>query len=252
MLTKDVAICIRVVDFSETSQIVTFFAKATGKISVIAKGSKRAKSSFDGPIEMLCFGAIVFSNSTKEKLATLTEFESAYGGPGFASLSQNLLTLNCGLFAAELVNHLTNDYDPHPELFDNFLQFLQSANEQRAMGDGRRDMLGLLIVFQLALLKEVGLRPILNACANCKSDFHEGWPESYFSSSANGLVCRDCEASFADKIRLTRDAAVCLANLKQLAESREKTLNEIEKVLVSHFTQLLHYAPKMAKHVLES
>jgi DNA repair protein RecO (recombination protein O) len=251
MLTKDTAICIRAVDFSETSQIVTFFARASGKVSVIAKGSKRPKSAFDGPIEILSFGKIVFTNSTKEKLATLTEFQAAYGGPGLANLPRDLFTLNCGLFAAELVNHLTHDYDPHPELFDSFLQFLKSANEQQATGDGRRDMLGLLIVFQLALLKEVGLRPILNMCGNCKTGFDEGWPESYFSSSANGLVCRDCEPSFPDKIRLTKNAAACLTDLKQLAESQEKTLNEIERLLVSHFTELLGHRPKMAKHILD-
>ena len=35
MLTKDLAICIRTVDYSETSQIVTFFTKAHGKIGAI-------------------------------------------------------------------------------------------------------------------------------------------------------------------------------------------------------------------------
>ena len=251
MLTKDMAICIRAVDFSETSQVITLFTRANGKVSAIAKGSKRPRSAFDGPIEILSFGKIVFSNSTKEKLATLTEFQSAHGGPGLTNLPRDLFTLNCGLFAAELVNHLTNDYDPHPELFDSFLQFLKGANEQQATSDGRRDMLGLLIVFQLTLLKEVGLRPILNACGNCKTNFDEDWPESYFSSSANGLVCRDCEPSFPDKIRLAKSAAACLANLKQIAESQEETLNEIERLLVSHFTELLGHQPKMAKHILQ-
>jgi len=252
MLTKDMAICIRAVDFSETSQIVTFFTRASGKVAVIAKGSKRPKSAFEGPIELLSFGTIVFSNSTKEKLATLTEFESAHGGAGLTNLPKDLFTLNCGLFAAELVNHLTNDYDPHPELFDSLLEFLQSANEQQAAGDRRRDMLGLLILFQLALLKEVGLMPILNACGNCKTNFDADWPESYFSSSADGLICSDCEANFPDKIRLTRNAVTCLTNLKQIADSQEKTLDEIERLLVSHFTELLGHKPRMAQYILKS
>ena len=75
MLTKDLAICIRAVDYSETSQIVTFFTRDTGKISAIAKGSKRPKSTFDGPIEILSHGRIVFADSNTEKLATLTEFQ---------------------------------------------------------------------------------------------------------------------------------------------------------------------------------
>ncbi len=248
MLTKDTAICIRAVDFSETSQIVTFFARAAGKISAIAKGSKRPKSAFDGPIEIFSYGKIVFADSNKEKLATLTEFESAYGGPGFTGLSNNLFTMNCCLFGAELLNNFTHDYDPHPKLFDDFLQFLQNAQENK----DKHQMLALLILFQLSLLKEVGLRPVLNACANCKTRYEgrKTRDDFYFSSSANGLICRDCEASFPDKLRLSQTAANCLSNLKLLAESQEKTLNEIEAVLVHHFTELLGRKPKMAKYIL--
>ncbi len=264
MLTKDIAICIRAVDYSETSQIVTFFTKATGKISAIAKGSKRPKSAFDGPIEMFSFGDIVFSDSSKEKLATLTEFQQQ----SFTRLTNNFFALNCCLFAAELLHKLTHDYDPHPELFDSFLQFLQNIDEHQASAARslgwlaphpaenieHQHVLSLLILFQLTLLREIGLMPILNACANCKTQYaiRNTQYEFYFSSSANGLICRDCEASFPDKIRLTSNAAACLANLKGLSQAPEGTQNEIEKILISHLTELIGHRPKMAKHILKS
>ena len=69
MLTKDHAICIRAVDYSETSQIVTLFTKQNGKIGAIAKGSKRPKSSFDGPIELFAYGRIIFTHSDDAILA---------------------------------------------------------------------------------------------------------------------------------------------------------------------------------------
>ena len=251
MLTKDEAICIRALDYSETSQIVTFFTRATGKISAIAKGSKRPRSAFDGTIEVFSYGKIVVSIPNREKLATLTEFESAYGGSNFSRLADNLFALNCSFFAAELINLLTNEYDPHPKLFDSFLQFLKDT---RATSHERRATLSLLILFQLALLKEIGLQPILNACVNCKTTFERRATsdEFYFSSSANGLICRDCQDSFPDKVRLTNTAASCLADLKLLAESDERTLKEIEKILIHHFTELLHRPPKMAKYILKT
>jgi DNA repair protein RecO (recombination protein O) len=250
MLTKDTAICIRTTDYSETSQIVTLFTRTTGKISAIAKGSKRPKSAFDGPLEVLSCGEIVFSDSSRERLATLTEFQQK---PAFADLANNLFALNCCLFGAELVNSLTHDYDPHPELFDSFLQFLQNANKHQE----HRKVLALLVLFQLTLLREIGLMPILNACVNCKTPYCHSRasgnpPQAYFSSSANGLICGDCEASFPDKIKLTKNAANCLTNTKLLSEANEKTLNEIEKLLVHHFTEILHHPPKMAKYVLKS
>jgi len=268
MLTKDLAICIRATDFSETSQIVTFFTRANGKISAIARGSKRPRSKFDGPIEVFAQGEIVFADSNKEKLATLTEFQQQ----GFTNLINNTFTLNCCLFAVELINSMTDDYDPHLELFDSFLSFLQNANEHRvsSISTGRlsaehQGMLSLLILFQLTLLKEVGLIPVFDACVNCKRMWHghlgrvsTGWkpvPQAtsndvYFSSAANGFICKDCEHSFPDKIRLSSNAVDCLSNLKSIADADEKTLREIEKVLIRHFTELIGKPPKMAKHIL--
>lgn len=259
MLTSDIAICIRAVDFSETSQIVTLFTRANGKIQAIAKGSKRAKSAFDGAIEVFSYGKIVFADTKKEKLATLTEFEPT---PAFTLAGDNLFALNCCLFATELLNSLTDDNDPHPELFDSFLQFLKNTNEERRTKDERRgprderrETLALLILFQLSLLKEAGLMPILNYCVNCKTKFENqasGFGNQlYFSSLANGLICKDCEASFPDKIRLSVNASRCLTNFKMLAESNKKSLNEIEKLLVHHFTGILGRPPKMARHILK-
>ncbi|MFH1717530.1 MAG: DNA repair protein RecO [Planctomycetota bacterium] len=248
MLTKDLAICIRAVDYSETSQIVTLFARDAGKISAIAKGSKRPKSAFDGPIEMLAHGKIVFADSNKEKLATLTEFQQQ---PSLLSLHGSLFAMYCCLFGAELLNSLTHDYDPHPELFDSLLEFLHNANGLQATGNERRDMLALLILFQLGLLKEIGLQPILSYCVNCKAKYElrDTKREAYFSNSANGLICRDCEASFADKVRLAGNVAAALASLKLIPGSPEKILTQIEKVLVYHFTGLLGRPPRMAKHI---
>jgi DNA repair protein RecO (recombination protein O) len=260
MLTKDLAICIRAIDYSETSQIVTFFTRTNGKIDAIAKGSKRPKSAFDGPIELFSHGNIVFTDTKRDKLATLTEFESALGEADFTSLGHDLTVMNCCYFAAELINKMTHDYDPHPELFEAFLEFLQNVTDK----ENKSRMSVLLILFQLSLLKEIGLQPVLNSCANCKKPCRvglappssdpagSGRDETYFSSTANGIICRDCEASFPDKIRLSQLAANCLGNLKQIAEAKEKTLNEIERILIGHFTELLGHRPKMAKHFLKS
>jgi hypothetical protein len=51
-------------------------------------------------------------------------------------------------------------------------------------------------------------------------------------------------------MKLTRNAADCLNNLKLIAASGQGTLNEVEKVLVYHFTELLGKPPKMAKHII--
>jgi DNA repair protein RecO (recombination protein O) len=247
MLTRDLAICIRAIDYSETSQIVAFFTREHGKIGAIAKGSKRLKSSFGGPIEIFSSGDIVFTDSDRDKLATLTEFDSDYTNTAGIDLYKNIFALNCCFFAAELLTKLTDDYDPHPELFDQFWHFLLDAKEQQ----NNTQILSLLIYFQLTLLKEVGLQPVLSYCANCKTSFEPRATkhETYFSSYANGLICKDCEMSFPDKIRLSKQAVNSLVDLKLVAHAQEITLSEIEKIMIHHFTNILGHQPKMAKYI---
>jgi DNA repair protein RecO (recombination protein O) len=248
MLTKDRAVCIRAVDYSESSQVVTFFARLAGKIGAIAKGSRRPKSAFDGAIEVLSFGDIVFTEVHKDRLATLTEYQQE---PMRGGLRRNLFALHSALFGAELLNKLTHDGDPHLVLFDQFTRFLKDVDETALQGQ-RRDILLQLVLFQLALLHEIGLRPNFKSCGNCRQAFSTAWREGYFSSLANGLVCHDCEMSFPDRVRLSVRAVNGLANLRQLAEMPEPALYEIEGVLIHHFTETLGGRPRMAKHVLKA
>ncbi len=245
MLTKDRAVCIRTVDYSETSQVVVLFGRLSGKIRALAKGSKRPRSPFDGPIEVLSFGDIVFSGVRKEQLATLTEFQPQ---PVRGELRRCLFALHCSQFAAELVDLLTDEYDPHPDLFDHLVRFLEDIEEGR-LDLTRRDILTRLILFQLVLLYEVGLRPVLNACANCKRAFSASWGQSYFSHLANGLICRDCEMSFPDRILLSAKAVKHLTDMRQIANADDHVLDEIETVLIRHLTDTLGHRLRMAEYV---
>lgn len=253
MLKKDDAVCIYALDYSETSQIVTFFTRKHGKLSAIAKGSKRSRSPFDGPIELFSHGKIVFSDKHRESLATLTEFEQE---PGFTRLLNNFFVLNCCLFAAELINSMTGEYDPHPELFDKFLQFLGNIGRQSGKRPEQNRALGFLIVFQMALLSEAGLQPVLDACANCRKPFGPDWRECYFSSNANGLICKDCENGFPEKIRIPYVAAKAMNSSaegkpEELEEMAIKELRKIEKVLIHHYTGIMNHPPKMARYILK-
>lgn len=238
---KDLAICLRKTDYSETSQIVTLFCRESGKISAIAKGARRKKSSFGGPIEIFSYGQIIYTQSDRGKLATLTDFDQL---PKFQGLSRKLISMHCGMFAAELVNWFCQEHDPHPELFNRLEQFLSDVQ----FCSKNEECVALLIIFQLGLLSEVGGRLIFTRCANCKTAYSDSWPFVYFSSAANGFVCPDCEASFADKRRVGKSSAEILVSLQNISSASRQVIAEIESVLVMHFTELMHKRPKMAKY----
>ena len=240
---KDKALCIRAIDYSETSQIVTFFTRDTGKISAIAKGAKRRKSSFGSPVEILSFGDIVFYQNTKDTLATLTEFDQL---PVFSSLRKNLFVLNSALLTAELLNIFLHEADKHPQLFDSLAEFL--GNIQNCQS--RPNALSLLILFQLTLLSQTGILPVFQFCLNCKTAVTDDRRQYYFSSSANGLICRDCQMSFPDRIALDSGTAKCLSDFNHIKQAEPETLEKIESLLIHHFTEISGKRPKMAKSVL--
>lgn len=244
MSVNDEAICIRTVDYSDTSQIVTLFTKEHGRISAIAKGSKRKKTSFDGPIELFSYGDITFVESSTSQLATLLEFVQK---PVFLPLRRKFSALNSAMFGAELVLEFTHENDASKELFDVFFNFIEDVQ----LADGGSEEFSLLILFQLSLLNLVGTGLVLKGCVNCSVDLNKKWNRVYFSSSANGLICPDCEAAFTDKQHLQLNAAAALADLNLLETADVQTLRNIEKVLIYHFTELMHKPPKMAKHFLE-
>jgi DNA repair protein RecO (recombination protein O) len=242
MLKKDKGICIRTTDYSETSQILVFFTADTGKLSVIAKGAKRPKSSFGGPVELLTAGDMVFSVRDSDKLSTLTEFN-----PTFFSFAirKKLLALNCALFSAELLNLFTKDFDPHRVVFDEALVFLQKLEQ-----GSDNEALGRLILFEFVLLKETGSQPVCDRCINCKRKFDGSWEQCYFTASANGFICRDCEAAFPDKRVVTIEAAKCLNQLQGIMQAERAVLVSIQNLLIEYITHVLERPPRTAMTIL--
>src|SRR3954468_16631423 len=154
-LTRDRCLCLRKVEYSETSQILTLLGREHGLMRLIAKGAHRrtkaGASKFDGGLDLLDLGDAVFSLRLEKDLATLTEWSLR---DGHLELRANLRALYLGQYAAELVGLLIEEHDPHPQIFDRFEQVLIGLS-----GAGREE---LFLAFQLDLFRESGYLPDLS------------------------------------------------------------------------------------------
>ena len=116
-LARDRCICLRKVEYSETSQILTLFGREHGLLRLIAKGAHRrtkaGASKFDGGLDLLDLGDAVFSLRLEKDLATLTEWSLR---DGHLELRQNLRALYLGQYAAELCSLLVEEQPPPPAL----------------------------------------------------------------------------------------------------------------------------------------
>src|SRR4051812_19194600 len=118
-MVSDRCICLRKVEYSETSQILLLFARGHGLCRVIAKGAHRktkaGSSKFGGGVDLLDLGNAVFTLDSGRDLGTLCEWTLT---EGHLELRKNLRGLYLGQYAAELVSMLIEEHDPHEELFD--------------------------------------------------------------------------------------------------------------------------------------
>jgi DNA repair protein RecO (recombination protein O) len=151
----DNAICIRDLDWSESSQVVVLLTEAHGKVRGLAKGSRRnspsAIAKFSGGINLLSAGQAVVTTKRATQLATVTEWDLQ---DDHYHLRTNLQAQWSAMYAADLTDAMLAEEDPHPGAYQALRMFLQQlatpANAPHA-----------LLRFQWDLLVDVGYRPEL-------------------------------------------------------------------------------------------
>jgi DNA repair protein RecO (recombination protein O) len=175
---------IRTVDVFETSLVVTLFTRELGKVSALAKGARRLKSTLQGGLDLLGVSDIVLLHKASEALDLVTESVPI---ERFMSLRRDLAALYAGYYVAELLSDLTDFHDPHPKLFDAAVVTLRHLGDSQLRS--RR-----VLRFELACLRELGLMPALDACAHCGAAV-EGRGDTdaiAFGLATGGVLCAEC------------------------------------------------------------
>jgi DNA repair protein RecO (recombination protein O) len=242
---KATAIVIRTVEFSETSLVVTLFTREFGKIGALAKGARRLKSPFESALDLLALCRIVFLHKSSDALDLLTEAKLLRR---FRPAGRNLAGLYAAYYVAELLGEMTDDDDPHPELFDLADQTLAAL----AAGES---VAKRVVRFELGALRLLGHAPSFDGCVEC------GTPVTLagrvaFGLLDGGVVCPKCRAG---KKQVVLVSAGVLRALAQLAdpegvvwrrmEISPSSLGEMRGLLNRYFTHLLGRKPKMHEYL---
>jgi DNA repair protein RecO (recombination protein O) len=244
-LVRDRCICVRKVEYSETSQILALFGREQGLLRVIAKGAHRrtkaGASKFDGGADLLDIGDAVFTLDPAKDLNTLTEWSLR---DGHLELRKTLRGMYLGLYAAELVSSLIEEQDPHPELFDRFESMLAELGTARAEET--------FLAFELDLLTQSGHLPELSACVECGS-ITDDRDSAAFSSSSGGVLCRNCREAVADRmqfdVRLLRLAQQMRKLPQRLPRLTRHQTDPLNRLLAEHVEQTLGKRLRMPRHV---
>jgi DNA repair protein RecO (recombination protein O) len=199
---KALALVIRTTDWSETSRIATLWTREHGRVRALAKGGRRLKSNFETALDLLTVCSIVFLRKSSGGLDLLTEAQVV---ERFGRLRHDLPALFAGYYVAELLADWTEDYDPHPALFDEARSALQSLGEAGIPTPVR------LARFECVLLRELGYSPVLDVCAGCTNPLRED--RLAFCAPAGGMLCPACQAMHRDRRALSAEALAFLRDL---------------------------------------
>lgn len=175
------AIVLRRVAYREADLIVTLLGLDTGRVSALARGARKSGRRFAGGLGM---GSAGEARLRDRPGAELMDLESFDGRGDRAGLSTDLAKTAHAAYAVELCDRLCPPRQPEKSIFvwlDEFLSRLDAGVATAAR----------LRVFEIGLLRGLGLGPSLERCAVCdRVDL--GSEDVRWEPANGGVVCRDC------------------------------------------------------------
>lgn len=134
--------------FSESSLLVDVFTREHGRLMLMAKGARRAKSRARGVL--LPFKPLLVSWTGKGQLPILTSVEQSQHTDEMSGLR-----LASGFYLNELLLRLLHRHDAHETLFEHY----RSAVEQLVSAQPPRQVLR---IFEKKLLHDIGFGAVLD------------------------------------------------------------------------------------------
>jgi DNA repair protein RecO (recombination protein O) len=134
--------------FRETSLIVEAFTRGHGRVAVVARGAKSARSRWRNVLQP--FRPLLLSWNQKTDLGTLTAADQVASPPALQGQS-----LYCGLYLNELLMRLLHRGDPHAEVFERYRNVLSELASESPPQP-------LLRIFEKHLLEAIGYAMLLD------------------------------------------------------------------------------------------
>ncbi|GDX95386.1 hypothetical protein LBMAG47_10500 [Planctomycetia bacterium] len=238
------ALVIRATPFGETSAVVTLYCREFGKLRALAKGAWRPKSSFDGGLDLLSACQVLVLRRRSDGLDLLTEacLEHRFriGGSSLAFLG--------GMHVADLLDALTADADPIPELFDAAHATLRDLSAAAAEANWIQPR---LVHCELAILAAIGHGPALDRCAECAGPLPSG-SRVPFAMLAGGTLCGRCRSGKRAVVSVSAAALDALRRLAAAGFSRADhalpapIAGEVRAIMNTYLAHLLGRPPRVA------
>lgn len=172
------AVLLGAVAYGESDRVVTLFTRELGKVGAMARGARKSRSRFGAALSLYVLGEATLR---ERRGAELFFLESYHAVRDFSMLAADPVRMGHAAYATEIARELTPPHRADPPLLELLVELyaVVAASPPRA---------GTLRAFELRLLEEIGLRPMLDGCVSC------GGAADLVDPTRGGLVCSRCAA----------------------------------------------------------
>lgn len=211
MIVTTDAVILRGMNFRDSSKILTLYTKEFGKLSVLAKGARTAKSKFGGAIEPLSYVTAVLYKKESRDLHLLSHCDIVRP---FRSLTDDLERMGAAMAVVELLQAVSHGEERNHRLFDLLVDSLESIN------GATKNAINALYLFEVRLLEILGFRPEFGRCAGCgRATTDEVQSEKLtVNLSEGGVFCPACSAKGQGLEMISQGAVNTLRRMQELSD----------------------------------
>lgn len=182
-------------NMGDFDKMLTMLTPGSGKISCVAKGARRPKSSLLAGTQFLCFGEyVMFKGQEHYTISSCDIIEVFY------NLRIDIKKLEYAVNITKIIQDVTNENENSYKVLQLYLNTLYMLSET----DKNPDF--ITSVFKIKLLCFLGFKPKIEECTNCKTKENL----CYFSIKDNGLKCENCHKSDKGAIHISKGTAISL------------------------------------------
>jgi len=172
-------------DYKEADSLVSLYTQEFGKLSLVARGTKKISSKLAAHIEPLnLVKLMIIPGKGRDYLG------SAISQNSFSKIKGNFNKIYFAGQAVACFNRLVNDGEADEAVFNLLVRFLE------ALDDFQEDIFSKEIgelffsFFIFKLLTELGYQPELYNCLDCGQKIESG--ENGFNQARGGVICSAC------------------------------------------------------------
>ena len=243
MITKTNAIILRIVDFSNTSQIITCLSKEYGKVTLSAKGVHRYKTFNNGQYDLFAEVEILYYTKSNNNIHILKEISPIKFR---TELRKNWKAAALASYFADIVSKTSLPYHHQNEIYEILDESLQAINKPQ------KPSINTLFLFELQILKALGFAPSLDQCSFCGKELKASMESNYFSARNGGIICKPCYAkqrNHPNDLYLRKDIENIMrfmqkspqTNIIKLSKHQETEIQSFLHNFIHHHIELYEY-----------